>query len=468
VLDNGAFEKRTLMAKDQNGKNPVTARRPADENLSVETTGLLNIAAQPLGARTPQVRAAFEQSNTTEDERKRGMLVLFAALVTVGMGQTLVFTILPPLARELGLQEWQVSAIFALSAICWVFSSPFWGRQSDVWGRKKAILIGTTGYTVSMFCFGFAIKTAQLGLLPIATAFALMVVTRAIFGLFGSSTNPAAIAYVADRTARSERAAGLGLLGAAMGVGVILGPGVAGALSAIDLLTPIYVMAFLGLCSGLAVWRFLPERTAPTHRIERPKLALRDPRVLPFVGFGILLSIVLAITVQTMTFYFMDRLGFAPKDAVQFVAVAFMASALAALFSRLVVVPRFGLSTRALMRVGIGLALLTYVTIILASTYGMLTFALVMQGLAFGMARPGFEAAASLAVTPREQGSVAGLLNSTLAVGHIVSPALVVIFYQGVGPQAPYVLCGLLMTVLFAALYIHPAFRVIREQEPTG
>ena len=118
------------------------------------------------------------------------------------------------------------------------------------------------------------------------------------------------------------------------------------------------------------------------------------------------------------------------------------------------------------VRGGIGLGLLTYVAIIFAPTYGTLTFAMVMQGLAFGMARPGFMAAASLAVTPGEQGATAGLLNSTGAVGHIISPVLVVIFYQGIGPQAPYVLCGVLMSMLFVTLYIHPAFKVIREREP--
>jgi len=457
---------KTLMPKDQNSGNPVDAHPVGKEDIPVEAAGLLDVAIPPLEGRNPQARAAFEQSITTAGERKRGILVLFAALIVVGMGQSLVFTILPPLGRQIGLQEWQVSAIFALSAVCWVLSSPFWGRKSDVWGRKRAFLIGTAGYTVSLFFFAGAITTARSALLPLGAAFALMIMTRAIFGLFGSSVNPAANAYVADRTARSERAAGMGLLVAAFGVGGILGPGVAGVLAVIDLVAPIYFVAFLGLCSGVAVWKFLPENTAPIHRAEPPRLALRDRRVLPFVGFGVFLAIVHTFTAQTIAFYFMDQLGFAPRDAAQFVAVAFMASALAALFSQLVVVQRFGLSTRALMRIGVGLGLLTYVAMIFSSTYGTLTFALVMQGLAFGMIRPGFMAAASLAVTPGEQGAVAGLLNATLAVGHIISPVLVMVFYQGMSPQAPYVLCCLLMTVLFASLYTHPAFKVIREREP--
>jgi hypothetical protein len=86
------------MPEDQNGKNPVAGHRPGDDDLSVKTTGLLNVAVPPIGDRNPHERAAFEQSNTTVDERKRGMLVLFAALMVVGMGQSMVFTILPPQA----------------------------------------------------------------------------------------------------------------------------------------------------------------------------------------------------------------------------------------------------------------------------------------------------------------------------------------------------------------------------------
>ena len=62
---------------------------------------MLDVVVPPLGVRNPQARAAFEQSDTTTEERKRGMLVLFAALMVVGMGQSMVFTILPPLGREI-------------------------------------------------------------------------------------------------------------------------------------------------------------------------------------------------------------------------------------------------------------------------------------------------------------------------------------------------------------------------------
>jgi MFS family permease len=90
---------------------------------------------------------------------------------------------------------------------------------------------------------------------------------------------------------------------------------------------------------------------------------------------------------------------------------------------------------------------------------------MVAQGFAFGMARPGFSAAASLVVTPKEQGAVAGLLGGTGAAGHVFSPLIVLVFYQGLGPESAYWLCACLMGALLAALYLHPSFKVIHERK---
>jgi MFS family permease len=402
-------------------------------------------------------------SETTDEERKRGMIVLFLSLIIVGMGHSIVFNILPPLARKMGYQEWQVTTIFAVSAFCWVFSSPFWGLKSDIWGRKISILIGTTGYTVSMLLFATAIQAVEAGAVSLASGFFLMITARSIFGVFGSSTNPAANAYVADRTSLKDRAAGMGLLAAAFGVGGILGPGVAGALSIFGLLVPIYFIAVMGAVSGALVWFFLPERTKPSQRIKRARIPLFDRRVLPFIIFGILLSLVQSITGATITFYFMDKLDLSPDIAPQYTAPAFMVSALAALFAQFVFIQHFGLKTRTLMRWGIGISIITYCAFVVSPSYGPLMFAMMLQGLGFGLARPGFSAAASLAVEPEEQGAVAGLIGGTGAAGHIMIPFIVYYFYQGISPEAPYMLGAVVLVGLFATLFIVPAFKAKRD-----
>lgn len=89
---------------------------PDPNVVEVVQPGEATVAAGELVLEAPSVH-----SSTTPEERKRGMIVLFTSLIIVGMGHSIVFNILPPLARKMGYQEWQVTTIFAVSAFCWVF-----------------------------------------------------------------------------------------------------------------------------------------------------------------------------------------------------------------------------------------------------------------------------------------------------------------------------------------------------------
>lgn len=195
---------------------------------------------------TPPAEAA-----TAQPDRRFAFFLLFASLVCVGLGQSLLFTVLPPLGRAMGMVEWQVGTIFAFSGAMWFLMSPYWGRKSDVWGRKPVVLLGITAYGVSMSLFLLMVKIGMLGLLPLAIAFPLMVLTRGIFGMVGSGSFPAAQAYVADRTTRAERTSNVALINASFGVGVIFGPGLGAMLSGIDLLAPLYAVAAIAFLSEI-------------------------------------------------------------------------------------------------------------------------------------------------------------------------------------------------------------------------
>src|SRR5271157_5977541 len=97
---------------------------------------------------------------TTQEERRRAFLILFVSLMCMGAGQSVMFAILPSLARQLGLTEFEASLPFVCSATIWVFTSGFWGEKSDHWGRKPIILLGLSAFGVS---FGLFAIVANLG-----------------------------------------------------------------------------------------------------------------------------------------------------------------------------------------------------------------------------------------------------------------------------------------------------------------
>lgn len=396
---------------------------------------------------------------SSPETRKRAFKLLFVSLLCLGMGQSLMFANLPPIARQLGLSEFQVGSIFMISAILWVFCAPFLGRRSDIWGRRPVILLGVIAYAVSTLTFGLVVQLDMWGWIGMGVAYPAMLLTRSIYGALGAGTIAAAQAYVADRTTRAERVTSVAAINAAFSLGVTVGPGVGAALVVFGLLAPFYGVAAMAFASAVAVYFMLPEQTRPKDQSARPRLSPFDKRVMPFLVAGTIIGTVQALTMQTAAFYFMDVLKLGAEETVQYVGIGLMASAMAAVLAQLVVIPRLNPSAQFLMRIGCVIGVVAYVIFLLADSYGPLVFALVISGLAFGLGRPGIAAAASLAVRQDEQGSVAGLTGATGAAGHLLSPIVAMPLYK-IDPTLPYML-GLGLFLLLGLLIL--ANRTIRE-----
>jgi MFS family permease len=234
-----------------------------------------------------------EASLTSPPPRRRQFFLLFACLLVIGAGNSMLLAVAPPLVRQLGLSDSSVGWIFSLSALLWVFTSPYWGRVSDRTGRKPIAALGLAAYAVSMGSFGVVVMLGLNGVLSGMVLFFSLMFARAIFGSFGSASSPAAQAYIADRTSRFERTEQLAGLTAAFAMGQAFGPAICAALAAwVGLVFPIWLVAALAACAAFAIWRYLPENTPP--KSERPKggdwreqLALaRDPRLSAYLIYG--------------------------------------------------------------------------------------------------------------------------------------------------------------------------------------
>lgn len=389
--------------------------------------------------------------------------LLFFCLVCVGMGQSMLFSILPPAARVIGLSPFQVSTIFATSASIWVFVSPMWGRRSDVTGRRKVILIGLLGFALSMTLLATVIEVGIHHWLPPLIVYPLMVASRSVFALVGSGTGPASQAYVADRTSRLERTAGVALVNAAMGLGETVGPGLGAALAVIGLLAPVYFAAGCAVVSALTVWHFLPEDGVPAdHHVDRRrKLRVRDPRVLPFLLVSTALQAVRATTVITLAFFLQDTLHLSSQQTVQYSGIGFVTLAVAGLFAQLVVVQRFQPSPRWLMRTGTALMVIAFALIVVGRGYIAVVVALALLGLGLGFVRPGAAAGASLSVALSEQGSVAGVVGGVAVIGNVFGPMLGTSLYE-LRHTAPFLLNGAIMSAVLVYVFTNRHLRSIQ------
>lgn len=400
-------------------------------------------------------------------DRRRAFFVLTIGLMCTGFSQSVVYAILPPIARDLGLSEMQVGSIFVLSSLFWVLTTPWWGRRSDRLGRKVSVLIGLFGFSLSMLLFTLTLEAAQAKWLALSTAFPLLIVTRSLYGLIVSAAGPASQAYVADRTSRDERTKATATIGAAYGLGATIGPGISASLVILGILVPFYFTVLLGLASALLIWAYLPERERPIPSARKVKLSVFDRRVLLNLTNGGLISSAQAIMIQTVAFYMMDRLALPLDHAAQYAGIGLMAASMAALFGQLVIVHRFRMSAPVLERTGLAIAAGAFLLLALAHQIGPLVFALTMIGLGQGLARPGNAAVASLVVRRHEQGAIAGLSNATNAFGFLIMPFIAMPAYK-LDPALPYFIgMGLLALAILLSL-IDPNARRAGLHGPDG
>lgn len=407
--------------------------------------------------------------------------LLFLVLFVVAAGNTALQSVLPTIGRELGIPDVLVATIFSFSALVWTFSAPYWAEASDRHGRKKLIQVGLAGYLVSKLICAFVILAGITGLIGPVAVFIVFALARSLFGLFGSASNPAAQAYVAARTTPAERTKSLSVLASAFGLGTIVGPAVAPVfvLPGVTLSGPLFAFAAIAAITLVVVtWR-LPSDTPQKSDGSRPiasfeptvatgprssyadrtrghrRLSWRDPKILPFSVYGIVIGNAQAASGQSLGFFIIDRLALPPIEAQAFIGIALMAAAGATLLAQWALIPLFNLGPKLLMRWGAGLAAAGSLLLAVSADFHMIVIAFALASLGYGFARPGFSAGASLAVGHDDQGAAAGAITAVNGAAFVVAPTVGIALYQLAQPL-PYLVSAAMLIVMLVYAFRNP------------
>jgi MFS family permease len=364
------------------------------------------------------------------DANRLAKRTLLLAAGAMGFAQTVLFAILAPLGREIGLVEVQIGAIISSSSLTIFLVSPLWGRASDLRGRRKILLIGLFGYSVGTMLFAGVFQAALLGYLIPLTALALLIVTRVANATVMAAVAPSANAYMADITTVADRIKGMGAIGAAGNIGSIMGPAIGGLLASISLLTPLYFSVFLTLAAAVLTLFALPELPKKEVLKKPLKLKYTDPRIFPLVIAGVFLFMGFAIVHQTIAFRFQDVLGLDGTETAKIVGFSMMFSAAAALFVQLLVIPRLHVRPFVLLRISMPIMMLAFAIMAVSQTEAMYILSMCILGVGMGLAGPGFMAGASVAVSSEEQGAVAGIAGACGPLGFTVGPLLGTYLYS--------------------------------------
>ncbi|MEE8573276.1 MAG: MFS transporter [Gemmatimonadota bacterium] len=392
--------------------------------------------------------------------RKAGPMALGIIFFTVFLdlvGFGIVLPLLPFYATELGASPFEVGLIIASYSAMQFLFAPIWGALSDRYGRRSLLLIGLFGSAMSYVVFG------------LARSLEVLLFSRVIAGIMGA-TIPVAQAYIADSTTAERRARGMGLIGAAFGLGFIFGPAIGGGLSTWGYSLPGFAAAGLSLAAAVAAWVWLPESLSPENRVRdgfgvlstvtgRTRAAvrvlrrkrLRDPITVFFLG-----TMGFAGFTTIFPLFLENPLGLTAVYAGGMFALVGMVSAgmQGALIGPMV--ERYG--ERAMAALG-GLSLAAGVIFMgLVQTIVATMISLLFVGIGWGLMAPSLQSLVSRRALANEQGEVLGVNQSASALARVIGPVTAGWAYGALGPGMGFAAGGMLIAI--AALWV----RAMRDQ----
>lgn len=371
------------------------------------------------------------------------LVIIFLTVFIDLVGFGIIIPMLPFYATAYGASALEVGLLATSFSLMQFLFAPIWGRLSDVIGRRPVILAGLVGSAVSYFAFGMA------------DSLAMLFAARIVAGIAGANI-PTAQAFIADTTTGENRAKGMGLVGAAFGLGFILGPAIGGFLSQWGYHVPAFFAAALALANFVAGWFFLPESLPPhrrgaragSGRLEAFRRAMAQP-ALPLVLLVWFLVATAFSAFESMFALFAGaRFGYGATTIGYL--FAWVGVVLAVVQGLLVgrVVSRVGeqrLVPAAILVIALALAAHAVVPNVPA-----LLAAMGVLAAGMGFNSPSMLSMVSKLADPAEQGSILGVSQSLGSLARIVGPVWGGFVFDRFGITVPFLTSAALMLVAFA------------------
>ena len=382
-------------------------------------------------------------------------------LFTVGLGQSFVFVLVPPLARDLGLSEVQTSSIFAISAMAWALTSAFWGRASDRYGRRNIAILGLIGYAISLIALITPLFLAEKNILNLTLLFPALILGRLINGLLGSATRPASFAYVADITTKEKRTVKFARMESSFLVGTVVGPLVGGFLFLITKETPFYLFSFLAMIAAIGIYFNLePSDRSYKKSKDKSKIKWYSQTIWPFLSVAAVLSLCQASLLQSIGFYITDLFSYL-DDLPILISMTFTLLAISTIASQYFFTDAFPINNFNLLLFGTLTLIFSYFTMAFLQSISIYYLSVILLGIGFGMTRPALASSLSIAQSPENQGTAAGYLGSVIPIGHMTTPFIAMPIYA-YNPSYLYYFSSILCITLILFIITHPEIKNIK------
>jgi MFS transporter, DHA1 family, tetracycline resistance protein len=385
------------------------------------------------------------------------MMILFLIVFVDLIGFGIMVPLLPFYVERVGAGPEIITITLGLYSLFQFIAAPLWGKLSDRYGRKPILAWTLSGFVISYVALGFA------------DSLWLVVATRIFGGLMAGNISTA-FAYIADITTPETRAKGMGLLGAAFGLGFIFGPVIGGLLAGSDFETanfmrPALAAASLTTIALVGVIFILPESLSQDIRDRirnQPKLSLSvrmraafNRKTLVFlVVIGFAVTMAWALLETTLALWAKSIMNFGPQDIgllltyVGVIGVIIQGGMIGPLRKR------FG--ERVLVAVAVCFLFGGYVALAAAGNWTSLLIAMTLLAIGNGLSNPSLTSLVSKEAEDTERGAVLGVYQGASSLARVAGPMYAGLVFVQLGPAVPFLIAAACMLPAFVIVFLLP------------
>lgn len=351
----------------------------------------------------------------TQASNKVALYTLMFTMFVTMSGIGLIIPVMPRYLETFGVAGQVLGLLIATFAFSQFIFSPIAGNLSDRYGRKNLILCGLVVYGLAQVAFG------------LATSIPLLFLSRFFGGLGSAFIVPPVMAFVADITTYEERGKGMGMIGAAMSFGFMIGPGIGGFLSKVSLHFPIYMAGVFALIAVILSFFILPS-IKPTVKVDKKnenlvKQMARSIHMPYFVMLVIMLifSFGIANFQVTLSLFVTQKFDYTPEDIAIILTVGGAVGVVVQMFVIEPLFKRFG--EMKIILINLIIAAIAMITMLFASGFAVILLVATIFSTATTLIRPAVNTLISK-LAGNEQGFAAGLNNAYMSLGNMIGPAL--------------------------------------------
>ncbi|MCP3740009.1 MFS transporter [Rossellomorea sp. BNER] len=357
------------------------------------------------------------------EQRKKLIILMINMFIAIG-SFGIIIPILPAYLESINQGGTAAGLMIAIFAGSQLIFSPIAGKWTDQYGRRKMIIYGLIGLTISMFVFyGF-------------DSIWWLYASRVIGGIGAALLIPAIFAYVADITTMKQRAKGNSLVSASMSLGIVIGPGIGGFLADFGLKTPFLVSAIVSLVAVIFSVVVLEESMQVSEATDTPKVdesmvrkmvrSIRMPYFIPLI-ITLVMSFGLMAYESVLGLFVDNQFGATPQEIAMMVTSTGIVSVIVQLFFVDRIVNRYG--EGKVLNIFLGVAVIGFLLSLFASSYVLFFGVTLLIFLATSILRPVLNTLISK-MAGSEQGFAMGMNNAYMSIGNILGPTLAGMLYD--------------------------------------